>query len=262
MFDGFQNTPLLWNGNTIWELQQFHTEHTAISFIQKQTNKKLRLGKWVEEFVGFQLRQQSNIKIIEENLQIKNNKLTIGELDMLLLKNEQPIHLEIIFKFYLYDPALNSYNNIENWIGPNRNDALVYKLKKLKKNQFPLLYKKSTIAYLENHNLDSKTIEQRVCFKAQLFLPYTSQDINTEPLNKDCVMGFYISFGDISIFKNLQFYIPNKLNWLTIPHNNIEWLDYKHAVSEIEEFINIKRSPLIWLKYNDTLFKKCFITWW
>ena len=75
-------------------------------------------------------------------------------------------------------------------------------------------------------------------------------------------MGFYMSFSDISILKNLQFYIPNKLNWLTIPHNNIEWLDYEQAVIEIKEFIENKRSPLIWIKSNDNLLKKCFITWW
>ncbi len=262
LFNGFQNTPVLWNISAVYEFEQFSPEVTTSPFIQKLEYKKLRLGKWVEQFVAFQLRQQSNIKIIEENVQIKNNKLTIGELDMLLLKEKQPIHLEIIYKFYLYDPTLESNNTLEKWIGPNRNDSLVYKLKKLKKSQLPLLYNKSTQEYLEHHNLDVKTIKQRVCFKAQLFLPYNSQNINIEPLNEGCVAGFYMSFCDISIFKNLHFYMPKKLEWLTDLHNNIDWLDYEEAIIEIKEFIDNKRSPLIWLKDSDDHLKKCFITWW
>ena len=42
--------------------------------------------------------------VLSENIQIQENvNQTIGELDCLFLDESQPIHLEIQFKFYLYD---------------------------------------------------------------------------------------------------------------------------------------------------------------
>ena len=66
-----------------------------------------------------------------KNYQIQNKKTTVGELDFILQKNHSPIHLEVIYKFYLYDDTFGN-SEIEHWIGPNRNDNLVKKLTKLK----------------------------------------------------------------------------------------------------------------------------------
>jgi len=56
-----------------------------------------------------------------------------------LWENNKPIHLEIIYKFYLYDPSIG-LTQLDHWIGPNRRDSLVKKLTKLKQKQLPLLY--------------------------------------------------------------------------------------------------------------------------
>ena len=221
-----------------------------------------RLGKLVEEFVFYDLKQKSEIKWISENIQIQDNKLTIGELDTLFYQNHQPIHLEIVYKFYLYD-SLHTYNDpLEYWIGPNRKDTLVYKLHKLKQKQFPLLHDFRTKSYLDNYGLEVNTIKQKLCFKAQLFLPFNDLEVDVKLLNKDCVTGFYVSIDKIEILKSYQFYIPKKLDWLVTPHNNVEWLSLEAAKHTIKTFTNNKRSPMCWIKDETSQLQKCFITYW
>lgn len=262
LFQGFQNTPELWTSDTIYHLEQYDTKATTKPFLLKSDSKKLRLGKWVEQFVAFQLAQDSSVQIIEENLQIRNNKVTIGELDLLLLKNEQVIHLEIIYKFYLYDTAQKYTNPLDYWIGPNRRDRFIYKLNKLKEKQLPLLYHHNTAEALQHHNIDFNSIKQEVCFKAQLFLPLEAQSTDIYPLNPDCIAGWYLNYDNISILKTHQFFIPEKLEWLSNPKHNVVWHSFEDARLEIQKQIENKQSPMCWIKKDIHKIEKCFITWW
>jgi hypothetical protein len=261
MFQGFQSTPLLWGSNAVYGLNQFLPEKTKNPFVSKLSTKKLRLGKWVEVFVNFQLKQNSNIQIVHENLQIRKDKITIGELDVLLLKDQQPIHLEIVYKFYLYDTKQTYDTKLEYWIGPNRNDALISKLNKLKDKQLPLLYNTQTAKIIEKNDFDIDISKQCVCFKAQLFLPHTNDSIAIEPLNKKCVSGYHIPFEKIHELRDKLIYIPSKLDWLIIPTNNMSWLKFDDAIKQIKLQIDTKKSPLIWVK-QDIGIHKYFITWW
>ena len=79
--------PELWNGS-YYDLTQF--EHTLINNLPKskeiiRSNK--RLGKLAEELFSFWAKNQFNYKIIFENLQIIDQKQTIGELDVCLFSS-------------------------------------------------------------------------------------------------------------------------------------------------------------------------------
>lgn len=261
-YKGYTKTRSLFKTGALPEIDSIEltSEYEVIS--DEFEFKNQRLGKLVEEFVFYQLQQQSSVNWIVGNLQIQKDQRTIGELDALYNLNDQAIHLEIVYKFYLYD-TLKSYDEpLSYWIGPNRKDTLQYKLDKLRNKQFPLLYRAETRQQLANYKVDIDLVLQKICFKAQLFLPYRNSKINITPLNDSCINGFYISFMEMSFFEDLKFYMPKKLDWLIIPHNAVEWTDYTSAKIEIEEQIEAKRSPLVWLKYNDTKFEKCFITFW
>ncbi len=262
LFQGFQNTPELWTSHAIYHLEHYSSHPTTKPFVLNSDLKKLRLGKWVEQFVAFQMQQDSEVIVLEENLQIKNNKITIGELDVLLQKNQQTIHLEIVYKFYLYDTAENYINPLDYWIGPNRSDSLIQKLNKLKEKQLPLLYHPKTSEALKHHNIDLNSVKQQVYFKAQLFLPFDMQAIDIAPLNSKCIEGFYLNFENIRVLEDHQFYIPQKLEWLSIPKHDVLWLSFEDAAPEIQKQIENERSPLCWIKYDNLNIEKCFITWW
>ncbi|TYA70022.1 DUF1853 family protein [Seonamhaeicola marinus] len=259
-YQGFLATPCLWYKNSVFDLNQFEITSSS-SKINFQIDESLRLGKYVERFVSFELAQHPNISVLAENIQILKDKITLGELDCLLLKDDQPIHLEIIYKFYLYDASVGN-TEIEHFIGPNRKDALIEKLNKLKDKQLPLLHSKTCKPYLDRLNLRAENILQEVYFKAQLFLPYHNQDIQLQELNNDCVIGYYITRIDLADFEDCKFYIPTKKDWLIQPHPNVDWLNFNSFKTIATTYFESQFSTLCWVKFKNGALKKMFLVWW
>lgn len=259
-YDGFLKTPCLWENDVVFNLMQFEIASTS-SKINLEIDKNLRLGKYIERFVSFELSNHNNISVLAENIQIQQDKLTLGELDCLLLKDEQPIHLEIIYKFYLYDDSVGT-SEIDHFIGPNRKDSLIEKLTKLKDKQLPLLYTNTCKPYLETFGLKAETIKQQVYFKAQLFVPFTNQNLRLTTLNNNCIVGFYITKKQLNHFTDCKFYIPNKKDWLIAPNTNVNWLSFEYFSSTTQDYFEQKYSTLIWIKLNNGLIQKVFLVWW
>lgn len=259
-YEGFLLTNCLWKGNDIYNLNQFEIEPNYRQ-IDSEINENLRLGKYIERFVSFELQQDSSIRILAENIQIQQEKRTLGELDCILSRNNQFIHLEVIYKFYLYDKSVGS-SEIEHFIGPNKKDSLVEKLNKLTEKQLPLLYSNECKEYLESINLKSSKIDQQVYFKAQLFVPFSDQKVELTTLNKDCIVGFYINKKELKHFIDCKFYIPNKKDWLIAPHKNVNWSSFSLFKEISEEYLNRKFSPLCWIKHKNGEVKKVFLVWW
>ncbi|WNH12308.1 DUF1853 family protein [Thalassobellus suaedae] len=260
-YQGYLNTPLLWKTHEVFGLKQLELNKQDHLVFNEMIPDNLRLGKRVERFVTAELEKNKHIHVLLENIQIQNEKLTIGELDCILKRDETPIHLEIIYKFYLYDPNLGS-TEIEHWIGPNRNDNLLKKLTKLKNKQLPLLHNIYTKPHLDTLNLKAESIWQRVYFKAQLFIPYHANTIDFRLLNKDCLKGFYIPFSEVEQFATCKFYIPNKIDWLIEVQTQIDWLPYNQFLEKITVLINKKTAPLCWVKFPKGAVQKFFVVWW
>ncbi len=261
-YQGFIQTQPLWFGQLDTNLQQFG--HVALdnSVPLHPQDAPNRLGNRVEYFVFQSLAQQSHIQILETNLQIQQNKQTLGELDALLLVNKQPVHLEIIYKFYLCDPLVGT-TELDHWIGPNRKDSLIYKLDKLRNKQLPLLYAPETQPYLEGHRLNPASIQQQVLFLAQLFVPRASATaIPLEQLNAKAVLGTYVRLPDLSAYTDCSFYIPSKLDWLVMAHNTVSWMPYALFQQELRDLLDAQRSPLIWIRHPDGELERLFVVWW
>ena len=259
-FDGFCETPFLWQ-DSLEGLQMISLPDTFLEgYPEIDKSKHLRLGKLIEQFVLFTLKQTENIKLLAANIQVFNGKLTIGELDALLLQNKLPIHLEIIYKFYLYDPTVEG--ELNRWLGPNKNDSLVQKLTKLKEKQFPLLYAPETQETLKALQVNELVFQQQTYFKAQLFVPYEQLNARYPHINNSCIKGFYVKYQNINVMANSSFYIPTKLDWLLEPFNAVEWLSFESFKRMVFEFIQAKKSPMCWVKNNDGTLQKFFVVWW
>ena len=138
------------------------------------------------------------------------------------------------------------------------------KLTKLKNKQLPILFRKETNKAIEDLNikLSLKNILQMVLFKAQLFVPKSKLTDNFPDINNDCIKGFYINSNELITLKENEFYIPNKRDWLTEPQLNIEWLNYNEFDIKIKIFVNEQRSPMCWLKNENSIMQKFFVVWW
>ena len=259
---GYCETPTLWSNDSIYNLNQFkELKHKSDSSIFTKHHLPKRLGKRIEHFVFNDINQDTELTLLAQNLQIQHDKQTIGELDALLLVQNQPVHLEIIYKFYLYDPLLGP-QELNCWIGPNRNDSLIQKLNKLKNKQMPLLQHLQTQHYLNDLNLNVTAIRQQVLFKAQLFLPETTDLWPNTLLNKACIVGTYFKKEHLLSLSHCQFYLPTKLEWIIGAHEYVSWLTSDLFFKELAICFNNKKSPLVWIKYPNQVLKRCFMVWW
>lgn len=259
-YQGFLNSHFLWTSNAVG-LYQFSFSKEKNTSLATSFNTNLRLGKLVERFVSEEITQDKTINILVENIQIQDGKTTVGELDCLLLKNNQPIHLEIVYKFYLYDKSVGSLE-IDHWIGPNRRDSFSKKLTKLTNKQFPLLYHNKTKIVLDKLDLDVKKIKQYVYFKAQLFVPFSNFGNYFPLINNQCIEGFYIKETELSLFSDCKFYFPTKHNWLVKPYTAVTWLNFKSFYSKLTLFLSEKNSPLCWVKKPNGELLKFFVVFW
>ncbi|MFY7669962.1 DUF1853 family protein [Tenacibaculum sp. MEBiC06402] len=260
-YQGFCQSKPLWINYLNKELQQFDFQKTCNTEFKVKINSKLRLGKLVEQFVFNEFSFDASIEILLQNIQIQDEKITIGELDCILLQNKKPVHLEIVYKFYLYDKSVGE-TEIEHWIGPNRKDSFIQKYCKLIDKQLPLLYNPKTAETLKEHNLDVNEIEQKVYFKAQLFPHLNELNDEFDLINNDCIEGFYIYKDELKDFKNCKFYIPTKHNWLAIPHVNVSWENFDNFSRAVSECLEEKYAPLCWLKKSNGIISKFFVVWW
>lgn len=256
-FDGFRSTPSLWEGS--WQgLTSFATRtvHPDLN-PEIESTPRMRFGKLMEQFVLFELAEDPGINILGSNIQIFNGKETLGELDCLIEQAGARIHLEIGFKFYVYDPTISG--ELNRWIGPNRRDSLVLKLDKLKQKQLPLLYKPQTVQRLHDMGLDAQEFRQQVNFRTQLFVPWNAMESTYPMVNPNCISGFYLFEEEVQHFSDHHFHIPTKLDWVVEPHADVTWINYDSFTSEIKAHLASRRSPLCWMKSNEGKMQKFFV---
>ena len=223
------------------------------------------LGKRMEEFFQHYVRHFSEDEVIAYNEQVIHEKETLGEIDFLLKnrKSGQILHVELVYKFYLFDPEGDPAEKAR-WIGPNKRDSLLKKLQRLEKRQFPLLYKEETKPLLDRLDISAEEVLQKVCFKAWFFLPAGLSEKDYPEIDSHAVAGFYIKFHEFTFehFGNSEFFSPLKPNWPIFPEENEEWLSFDAISKVILPLLTRKQSPLIWMKTPEKKFQRFFITWW
>jgi hypothetical protein len=239
---------------------------TTLNNWQQTIPPKLALGKRVEHFMSYYLGNHSPYKILAQNIQIFNKKITIGELDFLIQHSDtqQIIHLEQVYKFYLYVP--NSTLSLNDpWIGPNYKDSFQQKMNKLNQKQFPLLYQENTKKALEHLNLNFSKTQQQLSFKAALFLPYNKLTNTFKAINNSCIEGTWMRLEDFEkndLFQEAQFYLPEKQDWGVPPKHHSTWFSYASILPKIQASLAQKRAPLCWLKTPTKEYQKLFVVWW
>ncbi len=114
---------------------------------------KQLLGKRFERFVEYWLRYGGRFEVLMANEQLKNGKVTIGEVDYLIRETltGQILHLEVASKYYL------GYNNSSlwsNWIGLNASDTLADKMAKFER-QLNIFQSKEGMELLHHERIKS-----------------------------------------------------------------------------------------------------------
>jgi hypothetical protein len=260
---GFIHTPLLWAGNLQGVEQFIFPEPEMTNFKVQPIPQNIRLGHQVEHIFRQLLDHGKIYEILLFNQPIKNENRTIGEIDFIVKDHhsQQVIHIELTYKFYIINDQIKE--KIHQLIGPNKKDNFYQKIQKIKQQQFKLIQSKEAINLFKSKSIDEKNIISKAFFKAQLFLPYMSNDINISPFNSACICGFWLGLEDFETtdFYEQLYYFPTKKEWIIAPHENVVWKTFKETLILIKERHSYENSPMVWIRKSDALLGKFFIVW-
>ncbi|MDP5102124.1 MAG: DUF1853 family protein [Nonlabens sp.] len=277
-FAAFYKTASLWNDNLcglrIFKLSQFKfdldldaKESLELPAIPHGT----LLGKRAEYFFKFCVEQSTNYELVTHNLQIFKGKVTLGELDYILqdLKTGKLLHIELVYKFYIYDPnhteakiAKNDPIKIElaRYVGPNRRDNLLFKLNRLHAHQLPLLYTEQAMEALEPWHVDVNEIKQQVCFLAHVFIPRELWQHDFPYINKQSIAGYYVGFSAFAKADTTNtYYAPEKHAWKMQAHALDTSCTFAEIVELTQQSLARGFAPLLWMHLPDGSFERFFV---
>lgn len=260
----FYNTPSIWIDRQ-FGIQQFEFPKIDLGQFQPvPVAANMRLGHQMEYAFKQLLGYADAYDIVVQNLSIRREKITLGEIDFILKDNLQHslIHVELTYKFYIIDPEIKE--PIHRLIGPNRNDSFFDKKEKIKSRQFPLLHTEEGAAALDQLSIDHSLVDHQCCFKAQLFMPLGAEVTDLDVINRACIAGYWIRFADMkdSTFGSAEYFLPEKSDWVLSPNDHRKWVSHFEILSQISLMLSQERSPLVWKRKSSFEFEKFFVVWW
>lgn len=262
-FDGFLNTPILFNETL--GIGQFNLNEVKLNIkdnFDLEIPLNIPLGKRLEYFFEYFINSSSNFKILAKNIQIFQDSTTIGEIDFILENLEKGTfyHIEFVYKYYLY---FEKEKELDCFIGPNLNDSLIKKLTKLKEKQFPIINHKKTKNILEK--IGANDIIQKTVFLGNIYLP-KNKNIEFNQINNACKRGFYTSISEFKEnqkkYENFEYFLPHRFDWVLNPAINKIWKSYVNILEEVQVFIDFKKSPLVFGKTKEDEYFSFFITYY
>lgn len=266
-FRGFLQTPQIFAENGIFDYPLFQTLENNPKVLEFQPSgpSATVLGKRMEDFFAQYIINFTSEEILIQNEQIIQDKKTVGEIDFLLKDTSSEVisHVEMIFKFYLFDPESGT-SELDHLIGPNKRDSLNQKLERLQKRQFPLLFHPATIDLLDFLGIDAEVVIQKMCFKAWVFLPSHMKACELTQINPQTFAGYWIKAKEFTFeaYSENQFFIPGKFYWPVNPEVNNVWKSFEIIEKELQTLLQDKFAPLLWMKTGDGKYERFFVVWW
>ena len=114
---------------------------TFLADQQAQRAGRYRVGQYFEDLVHYYLTHHADTHDLRRGLQILDDARTLGELDFVYRDaDSRPVHLETAVKFYLrvHDANPIGSHYVGDYIGPNANDTLQKKVRRLREHQLPM----------------------------------------------------------------------------------------------------------------------------
>lgn len=156
-----------------------------IAHLAKRTST--RLGLYFESLWCFYWQHINQGRLLLHNHQLTRNGKTLGALDFVIeTKNGELVHIEAAAKFFLGNPKTDNNTPSEvvassawhsqtlDWIGPNANDRLAWKLDHMRRHQLPLCSSPESRAVIAQAYGQEAPISSQFLLRGCLFWPGAS----------------------------------------------------------------------------------------
>jgi hypothetical protein len=207
-----------------------------------------RVGRYFEALTHYWLQHLAGLEVVANNLQLRDGKQTVGEIDFLFRENKQLIHWEVAVKYYL---QLVPDCEEHEYIGPNAADNLASKTKRLFEEQLPRSTEQNLVRELGA--LDGTgSIKRQAFIKGWLFYHGFPETPGTCPLsiNPDHLKGFWIRHGEDKLppqTQNALWALLKKPYWLApkLSATTDGLINRDQMELLLKSHFNTKKSPLL-----------------
>jgi len=186
-----------------------------------------RMGLYHERLWQFLLEHAPAIRLLAHNQRIIRGKRTLGELDLLYYRKDDPIatHLEVAIKFYLGLPEVpGCATDQARWIGPSGADSLAIKRERLHRHQLPLsgleearVAIRSAIGKTGYEANEPMLVKRRLAMPGILFYPWHAHMPAPREASPEHLSGQWLFWGDWQHWRASQ-PAGTRGAWLGRPH--------------------------------------------
>ena len=191
-----------------WLQQQDQQPVALLNWISAARSQ--RLGIYYERLWQFALQQAPGIELLGANLAIRQDGLTLGELDVVLRDAEGVHHLELAIKLYL-GPKKDDGCSHASWRGAGRADNLQRKLQHLGNQQLPLSSNPQALQVLEG--ITATAVQSAVWMSGYLFYPWPEVCHAPTGMHPQAPHGQWLHFKDWPAFCAAH----DQLVWQPVP---------------------------------------------
>ena len=160
------------------------------------SQKDRRLGRYFETLWAFWLEKSPRYELLEQNLALRDEGKTLGELDFLVIdkKSGKCLHWEVAVKFYLGVGELRQHNC---WHGPGKKDRLDLKVEHLRNHQSVIARRSQTKQLLKEKGY--VVDDCGVILKGRLFYPLENLNgiASPEGANPNHLRSYWITMSDL-----------------------------------------------------------------
>ncbi len=205
-------------------------ESGALTYSKIPRKRRKRLGQYAEDLLKFFFENHPDYHLLGHGIQIKKDKITLGELDFVVedLIQNKVIHIELSTKFYLMH---EQDKGLYGFLGSNPKDRLGDKWSKILNHQ--ILMGQDNLDQVPG--LNGRPLESEIWLKGRLFYPPGLNEAEgIEDLDPNHEKGLWMhekEKASIS-FENLS--PVHKLGWLSgheserkiwdpVPYGGVLW---------------------------------------
>lgn len=186
-----------------------------------------RMGLYHERLWQFLLEHTPTIRLLAHNQRIMRGRRTLGELDLLYCRRDDPtpVHLEVAIKFYLGLPeGPGGAKDQTRWIGPSGADSLANKREHLHRHQLPLSGMeeaqeaiRAAIGETAYETNGPMLVKRRLAMPGVLFYPWHAPMPAPREVGPAHLSGQWLFWGDWQQWRVSQ---PADIRgaWLSRPH--------------------------------------------
>ena len=200
------------------------------------TRPSYRLGIYFEKLLRFWFSYDAAPTLLLQNLPIRDDERTLGELDFVVHNESLIEHWEVGVKYYL---GYRGTGSADAWIGPGCKDSLGRKLRRMMNHQLPMVRTEEAVQALLEKGL--RVDRSRPLLKGYLFYPVDQQDRCEPPksVSEDHQRGVWVRVGSIQALEDLgptQWLPIEKIRWMGGPGEDLE--ERAYSVAELTPYSN------------------------